>query len=26
LWRLFFGVYLVDLYFGGHAFLRPGGA
>jgi HemX protein len=23
---LFFGVYLVDLYFGGHAFLRPGGA
>jgi HemX protein len=22
---LFFGVYLVDLYFGGHAFLRPGG-
>lgn len=23
---LFFGVYLVDLYFGGHAFLHPGGA
>lgn len=23
---LFFGVYLVDLYFGGHAFLRPGGS
>jgi ABC-type transport system involved in cytochrome c biogenesis permease subunit len=23
---LFFGVYLVDLYFGGHAFLRPAGA